>query len=652
MGREKFCFRVNDQPHSDMHRPALAVAVGLLIAGCTPAPSLSPAPQGVSSLYMPRAVREAYRKGTRSPDGRPGPNYWQNRGRYNIAVTALPPDKTIRGLEQITYFNNSPDTLRNPVIKLLLNIHRPGAARSFGAAADYLTPGVQVDSVTVNGVATPWTGNGSSANQRLHLQNPLLPRDSVRLTFKWHYEISKQSGREGMLDSTTYFLAYFYPRVAVYDDYNGWDQMEFTDVQEFYSDFNDYDVAITVPANYVVWGTGTLVNAEQVLSPTQLQRLNQSMTTDQVINVASKAEMAAKTVTAQSRNTWRFRATNIPDMTFNLSNHYVWDASSVIVDNATSRRASVQASYNDSAADFHHMVGFARHALDWLSHNWPGVPYPYEKTTIVQGQAGMEYPMMVNDESYPDTIFSRFVVEHEIAHTFFPFYMGINESRYAFMDEGWATTFEYLIGTADLGDDRARSFFKQFRTNGWAENPSPLEDLPIITPADALSPNAYGDNAYGKAALGYLALKDLLGDAAFGAALHGFMDRWHGKHPIPWDFFNTVNNVSGRSFDWFWDSWFFRNGFIDVGVAGVDQRGEGYTVTIDNVGGMPVPIDVALGFADGTSNVVHETPAIWAANQKRAVVVISSAKPVASIELRTGIWVDADSTNNRWARGK
>ena len=637
-----------------MLRPGFLVVIGLFIAGCAPTPTLSPAPQGVTSLYMPRGVRDAFRKGTRSPDGRPGPNYWQNRGRYNIAMTVLPPDRNVRGLEQITYFNNSPDTLRNPVIKLLLNIHKPGAARGFGAPnADYLTPGVQIDSVAVNGQATPWIGTGSSSNQRLRLPNPLLPRDSVHLTFKWHYEISKQSGREGMLDSTTYFLAYFYPRVAVFDDYNGWDTMEFTDVQEFYSDFNDYDVAITVPANYVVWGTGTLVNAAEVLSPTQLQRLNQSMTSDQIIHVASKAEMAAHTVTAQSpRNTWRFRATNIPDMTYNLSNHYVWDASSVVVDDATHRRAGVQASYNDSAADFHHMVGFARHALDWLSRNWPGVPYPYEKTTVVQGQAGMEYPMMVNDESYGDTVFSRFVVEHEIAHTYFPFYMGINESRYAMMDEGWATTFENLIGTADLGKERADGFFEQFRTNGWAQNSSPLEDLPIITPADALSPFAYGDNAYGKAALGYLALKDFLGDAVFGNALHEFMNRWHGKHPIPWDFFNTVNNVTGRNLDWFWNGWFFSNGYIDLGVGGVAQRGKGYTVTINNIGGMPAPVDLQLGFADGTSQPVHETAAIWATNPRRATVMVSSDKAVQSITLRTGIWVDADSTNNRWTKAK
>ena len=633
-------------------RVALLLTAGAFAAGCVPAPTTSPLPQAAAtSLYMPRAVRQAYLKGTRSPDGRPGTNYWQNRGRYNIAITALPPDRTVLGSEEITYFNNSPDTIRTPVIRLFLNIHKPSAPRNGRASAAYLTSGVHIDSLAVNGQLTPWPGSENTFTfQQLRLATPLLPHDSVHLSFKWHYEISVQSGREGMLDSTTYFLAYFYPRVAVYDDYNGWDTMTFTDVQEFYSDFNDYSVAITVPANYVVWGTGTLLNPSEVLQPAALERFNRSFTSDQTINVATRADMAAKAITRQSMNTWRFRAANVPDMTFNLSDHYVWDGASVVVDDATHRRASAQAAYNDTATDFHHMVQYARYALDWLSHNWPGVPYPYEKTTVVEGFAGMEYPMMVNDESYADTVFSRFVVEHEIAHTYFPFYMGINESRYAMMDEGWATTLEYLIGISRLGKERESAFFDRFRVIGWATNPTPLGDLPIITPADGLSPGAYGDNAYGKSALAYLALKDLLGDATFGTALHAFMERWHGKHPIPWDFFNTVNDVTGRNLNWFWNSWFFSNGYIDLAISTVTHTGGGYAVSIDNIGGMPTPVDLQARYADGSTDVIHETPAIWEANQRRATVSIPTRKSLEALVLNGGIWLDADSANNRWSQ--
>jgi hypothetical protein len=633
-------------------RRTLVLIAGLSSAGCVPAPSTSPVPQpGSTALYMPRDVQQAFRKGTRSPDGRPGRNYWQNRARYNIAITALPPNRTISGSEEITYFNNSPDTIRNPVIKLFLNIHKPGAPRGGGASADYLTSGMHIDTLKVNGQAVPWPGNANTFTwQRFSLPTPLLPRDSVRLSFKWRFDISKESGREGMIDSTTWYLAYFYPRVAVFDDYNGWDTMDFTDVQEFYNDFNDYDVSITVPANYVVWGTGTLLNAAEVLQPAHLRRYTESLTADQKINIASRAEMAAKAVTTRGpRNTWRFRAANITDMAFNLSDHYVWDAASVVVDQSTRRRASVQAAYNDTAADFRHMVRYGQHALDWMSRNWPGIPYPYEKTTIVQGFAGMEYPMMVNDESYADTVFSRFVAEHEIAHTWFPFYMGINESRYAFMDEGWATALENLIGTADLGQAAATGFFQQFRVNGWINNPSSLQDIPIITPADGLKSGAYGNNAYGKPALGYLALKDLLGDAEFRKGLLAFIDRWHGKHPIPWDMFNTFNDVTGQNLNWFWNKWYFTNSYIDLAVSSVTRTGSGYTVIIENIGGMPAPVDLQASFADGSSEVFHQSPGIWAGDPRRTSVAITTRKTLQSLVLHGGIWMDADTTNNRWA---
>lgn len=606
-------------------------------------------PPAADTLYMPRTVKKALANGTRSLDGKPGPNYWQNHARYTMTMKVMPPDRTVRGSERITYMNNSPDTLDALVIKLFLNIHKPGAPRNGGASADYLTTGVQIDSFAVNGEPVPWEESGRYFTwQPVKLPAPLMPHDSIQLTFDWHYEISLESGREGMIDSTTYYLAYFYPRVAVYDDYNGWDTMNFTDQQEFYSDFNDYDVTIEAPANYMVWGTGTLANATKVLQPSALARYEASFKSDTTIHVATKEDWQSKRVTAQQpTNSWHFTAKYVPDVAFNVSDHYDWDAASVIVDSSTRRRASVQAAYNDTAADYHYMVQFGRHALGWLSHNWPGVPYPYEKSTVVQGFADMEYPMMVNDASTPDTVFSRLVVEHEMAHTWFPFYMGINETRYGFMDEGWATTFEYLIGQHDLGKERATDFYKQFRVAGWIRNPSPLVDLPIITPEDALVGAAYGPNAYGKASLGYLALKDLLGDAVFRKSLQGFMERWNGKHPLPWDFFNTVNDISGKNLNWFWRSWYFDNSYIDLAVADVKKTGAGYTVVLDNIGGMLPPVGIMVKYGDGSSQSLHQTPAIWAANQKRATVKIATRKRIESVSLDNGsVFMDADTTDN------
>lgn len=604
-------------------------------------------------LYKPRDVQKAFDKGTRSPDGKPGAKYWQNKARYTINVTAMPPDRTIKGSEQISYINNSPDTLRVVFIKLFLNIHKPGAPRNGGALPDYLTSGVQIDKFAVNGETRPWRQSPYTyTSVGVRLPKALAPHDSLQLSFDWHYEISLQSNREGMIDSTTYFLAYFYPRIAVYDDYNGWDSMPFMEDHEFYSDFNDYTVNVTVPDNYIVWGTGTLQKPETVLQPEYLKRFKESLTSDKTIRIATKEDLASKKVTANSSNTWQFTASHIPDMAFGLSDHFVWDAGSVVVDSAAGRRASVQAAYNDTAQDYHQMVEFGKRALHLLSFKWPGVPYPYEKTTIFQGYAGMEYPMMANDETYEDPLFSRFVAEHELAHTYMPFYMGINETRYGFMDEGWATTFELLLGYEDLGKEKAEGLFKQFRVAGWIEDPSADQDIPIITPADVLTGAGFGNNIYGKAALGYIAAKDLLGDALFKKCLHEYMRRWNGKHPLPWDFFNSFNAAAGKNLDWFWNNWFFTSGYIDLAIQAVKKTSTGYTVSLKNIGGFVAPADLVITYKDGSTETKHFTPAVWEKDQKQSSVSIITKKQIKSVKLDGGIFMDANEEDNVYPADK
>ncbi|SDP57427.1 hypothetical protein SAMN05428975_1875 [Mucilaginibacter sp. OK268] len=599
-------------------------------------------------LYMPRDIQHAFKNGTRSADGKPGKNYWQNYGRYNITITALPPSRDIKGTEQITYINNSPDTLKSLNMKLILNIHKPGVARMGNAQPDYLTPGIQIDTFLINGKAKKINNAIASTNQMVGLLKPLMPHDSVKLDIAWHFQISKESGREGMIDSTTYYLAYFYPRVSVYDDYNGWDRLPFLDAQEFYNDFNDYTLQVKAPKNYIVWATGTLQNPNQVLQPEYAKRLQASMISDSTIHVATAADLASKSITAQNDvNTWIWKANDISDMAVGISDHYVWDAASTIVDDATRRRASMQAAFLDNAEDFHHAVQNGRNSLSWLSHNWPGIPYPFPKMTSFQGFADMEYPMMVNDSHNADIRFSQFVQDHEIAHTYFPFYMGINESRYAFMDEGWATTFERLIGASEVGQEKADALYKNFRVERWINDASTAEDLPVITPSSELR-GGYGNNSYGKPSLSYFALKDMLGDALFKKALHGYMDRWHGKHPIPWDYFNSMTSVSGRNLNWFFNNWFFTNYYIDLALQNLSKVNGGYTASIKNIGGFAVPFDIKLTYADGTTESVHQTPGVWEKNQKQISVSIKTTKAIQSAELDGGIFMDADLSNNKF----
>ncbi|HYC28506.1 MAG TPA: M1 family peptidase, partial [Chitinophagaceae bacterium] len=330
------------------------------------------------SLYTPRNILDAYAKGTRSTDGKPGKNYWQNTGRYDIKITTAPPAKEVRGTETITYFNNSSDTLRSLVIRLILNIHKPGAARDYPVGAEYLTDGIIIDSFIANGQAYRWDNDMSATWQNVRLMRALPPHDSINLYVKWHYNVSDLSNREGMLEPTSFFLAYFYPRVSVYDDYYGWDVIDFTDQKEFYSDFNDYTLSVTVPKNFIVWATGDLQNPDEVLQPAYATKYKQSLTSSDVIRIVTPQDIQSKNITRQNEmNTWHFVARNVPDVTVGLSDHYNWDATSTVVDEAAGRRTSVQAAYLDSSRDYHYMVSWVQKDLAWLSTKWPGWPYPY-----------------------------------------------------------------------------------------------------------------------------------------------------------------------------------------------------------------------------------------------------------------------------------
>jgi hypothetical protein len=601
------------------------------------------------SLYIPRDVQKAYKNDTREADGKPGKNYWQNSGRYIISITLTPPDRTVKGTEEITYFNNSPDTLKRLNMKLIMNIHRGGATRFRATTPDYLTAGMQVDSIFINGEKKPWdNAKASTTNQYVDLSTPLLPHDSLKLNITWHYELATGEGREGVIDPTTFYVGYFYPRVSVYDDYNGWDRLEFNDRQEFYNDFNNYTLSVTVPKNFVVWATGTLQNPEQVLQPEYVKRLQESMVSDSIIHIVKPDDLAKRNITTPNdQNTWIWKANDITDVCFGVSDHYIWDGGSLIVDDATHRRASMQAAYDDKSLDFHSSIKWSKHTMDVLSHTIPGVPYPYPKMTAFQGLGSMEFPMMVNDNHEADMSDAQTLQDHEMAHSYFPFYMGINETRYGYMDEGWATTFEFYQYETEVGKQKASEDFTKIRIKPYITDPAQAEDLPIITPTSELK-DGYAHNAYGKAALSYLALQDLLGDATFKKALQFYMANWHSKHPIPWDYFNCMSTGSGKNLEWFFNNWFFTNYYIDLDLHSVNKDASGYLLSIQNIGGFAVPFDIKLIYGDGSIQTIHQTPIVLQHDQKEMAVHIKTAKVIKSVVIDSGIFMDADMSNNSW----
>lgn len=596
-------------------------------------------------LYTPRNIKIAMEKGTRTENGSPGKNYWQNSGNYDMKLAYNPESKIISGVETIEYFNNSPDSLSTAVIRFVNNLHKPTCERAGGSSKDFLTSGLQVKSFKVNGKNYEVNSDNWGTVANVKLTSPMLPKSKTIFEIEWEYPLSKESGREGQINETSIFAAYSYPRISVYDDYNGWDRLPHTGRNEFYNDFNNYKVAITVPKNYMVYATGIWQNPEEVLQKDPLDKFKKSFSSSEIVHVAQAGEISDGKITQQNNtNTFKFKAENITDFCWAASSSYLWDASSVQL---KSKKVSVQAAYQAGAKDFEHYTEWEQYNIAWFSNNWPGVEYPFPTMTAFQGFADMEYPMMVNDSTIPDDLNdSRLTVDHEIAHTYFPFYMGINEKRYAFMDEGWATTFEYLIGISEHGKEYADNFYKNFRVKRWIFDPSTEEDQPVITLSTQVSGSGYGNNSYVKASLSYLALKDYLGDATFKKALHYYMDLWHGKHPIPWDYFYAMETGSGRNLTWFFNNWFYSNNYIDLKIASVKTAGQNINLDIENIGGFAIPFDVIVKYADGTSSTQHYSPAVWQKDAKNFKITYKNTKKVKSISIDNGIYMDYQPKDN------
>ncbi len=636
----------------------LLLAVSALLAACTPiAQTHTPAP----ALALPRAVASAYAAGTRSADGNPGPNYWQNSSVHDIQLTVMPPDRIIRGTQTITYTNNSPRDLEFVPIRLYQNAHRPTAPREEEHPPEFLTEGVTINSFKVNGQEIPFTAEPNSPEtlKIIKLPQPIPAGGEATFEIDWHYEIANFPAKEGVVDPTTFAIAYFFPRIApIRDDeygapiYPGFDLQDFTyrPGREFNNDFADFDVAVTVPKDYLVWATGELQNPDEVLQPDAAKRYADSLNSDETITVATAEDLAAGQVTAQTDTvTWRWKAQDIPDFALGLSDHYTWDAGSVVGDPATGARVGVSAAYPESAAEtYTTMVQDQRDIITFASTEWPGVAWPWPRSTVFLGNGDEEWPMMANDTAgspQPGTN-PRFVASHELMHQYFPFAMGINEQRYPILDEGWTTAFEYFFNSKDLGAAMEDQLFSGFRGT-FMTMPFAGTEIPAIAPADALRGIPAGDNAYGKASHAYIALRNLLGDEAFKAGLHAFIERWEGKHPLPWDMFNTFNDVTGQDLNWFWHNWFYTDGYIDLSITGVTQTADGWSVDVHNTGGFAVPFTIVATYADGSTQTVERGVAAWK-NATTDTVTLPGDQEPTKVEIQMGPFRDATPADSAW----
>ncbi|WP_316820029.1 M1 family metallopeptidase [Pedobacter gandavensis] len=595
------------------------------------------------SLPVPAEIQAAFAKGTRAKSGKPGAKYWQNTANYDLKVDFNPASRALKGVVEVVYFNNSPDTLKLLWFKLYPNLYKKGVERSTKFNDRDLNDGVKISALQADGrqlAQDAMTIDGT--NMQLKIA-PLAPGKQIKLKIDYQYDLNKGSHmRTGQVDEGSHFVAYFFPRIAVYDDIDGWNKFPYTGDVEFYNDFCNFKGEITVPKNFVVWATGDLMNSKQVLRKEIAGRLAKAEKVDEVVDVINDQDLANQAVTAaQAFNTWKFDAKNVTDFVFATSDHYLWKSTSLVVDPKTGRRTRVDAAFNPIHKDYYEVIDFARQTVHAMSYTFPKWPFPYAHETIFDGLDQMEYPMMVNDNPVEKRQDAITLTVHEIFHTMFPFYMGINETKYAWMDEGWATIGEWLIGP--MIDT---TMVDEYGIAPTGMTSGTKDDTPIVTLSTALKGAGAFTNSYPKPGLGYLFVKDYLGDELFIKALHHYIRSWNGKHPMPYDFFNSMNEGSGKNLDWFWKRWFFEEGVTDMAITAATKVPGGYDISIKNKSNKPLPVDLKFTFDDGSTEDLHNNIGIWEKGEDQVIIKLNTNKGLVKVELGSAHVPDKDKSDN------
>ncbi len=461
-------------------------AIVLLVAGIiAPAAVVSaqtrPAPTGSGALdsggrplpgpvYEKPAFSRAVARGTRSRTGRPGSANWVQHARYQIEASLDPSAARLSGRESVVYLNNSPDTLHRLAVYLRQNAFAAGGARRGPLP---VTGGVALSRVSAGGRSLSALAEADSTSPGTHLEGtvlwirlptPLAPSDSARLEFDWSFTPppAPSDGRQGR-ESDVYFLGYWYPQMAVYDDVSGWVTDQYLGGAEFYMDPADYDVRLRVPKGWVVGATGTLEDSSSVLSKRTLDRLAEARRGRDVVHVIAPEEVGkGGALETGGRRDWHYTAADVRDFAWGTGNHYAWDAAVAMVpDSARGATDTVMISsfFRISPAASAWQAGGARYTRDaiermsaWL---WP---YPWPQMTSMEGvlaSGGMEYPMITLMQSWSDTLSLAGDLMHETGHMWFPMQVGSNETRHPWMDEG-LTQFDAAQGMRALyGEPRA-----------------------------------------------------------------------------------------------------------------------------------------------------------------------------------------------------
>ena len=654
-------------------RPLPAAALAL-VAACATTPRPAPdaaAAAAPSAAERPRpypvfespAFRRAVERGTRTRTGRPGARYWTQRAEYALRAELDPATKRLTGQGTVRYHNRSPDTLAWLAVQLHQNLFAPGAAR---AEATPVTGGMELRRVTAQG-ATLAAGAASDSTPGyvvegtvawLRLPRKLAPGGTADLAFDWAFTVPPDGAPRMGTDGEIFYLAYWYPQMAVYDDVGGWQTDQYLGNAEFYMGYGDYDVSLTVPAGWLVAATGELRNADQVLAAGTRARLAEARRSGSVVHVVGAAERGAGRATAGGgKLTWRFTARDVRDFAFGTSDRYLWDATHALARDSAGKSAvdtvMIHSFYRPerTAWAWDQSARYGRHSIEFLSrYLWP---YPYPQMTAVDGVvscSGMEYPMMTCIGGPRDTLRLYSVTVHEIAHMWFPMQVGSDERRYAWQDEGLtrfnqAQAMREFFGGYDLEGIARDQYLDLARAGGEVELMRHGDQYPHGTAA-------YGIASYAKMATNMAALRALVGDERFLRAYREYGRRWINKHPQPYDLWNTFEDVTGEDLDWFWRTWWYETWTLDQAVGAVSAGGDSVSIVVEDRGLAPMPARLTITREGGAVERVEVPVERWLAGARRHTVRVGTSPAIARVEIDAERhFPDADRANNVWVRG-
>ncbi|HMI01128.1 MAG TPA: M1 family metallopeptidase [Pedobacter sp.] len=560
----------------------------------------------------------------RSSGGGPGIDYWQNRADYKISALLDTASHHLTSTVVITYTNNSPDELSFLWLQVDQNIYRADSRSAavnqggrFGNRA--YTKGCEIKSVTVLQDGKSYQGDYLISDTRLQLKlKQAIKRKGGKLQIKIDYSFeipeygTDRMGLTHTKNGLIYQVAQWYPRMEVYDDIIGWNTLPYLGAGEFYLEYGDIDYTITAPADLLIVGSGELINPTEVLSPKQLARLEQAKKSDKTVFIRTAAEVLNDN-SSKSMLRWHFKCDQTRDVAWAASKAFIWDA--VGINLPGGKKALAQSVYPvESAGDttWTRSTEYVKASIELYSRKWMAYTYPVA-TNVAGSVFGMEYPGIVFCGSISQRSELWNVTNHEFGHNWFPMIVGSNERKYGWMDEGF-NTFINNVGTKDF--NKGEYYYSYDAQSSAVDYFGPASES-VYTIPDVLKSQNLGNAAYYRPAMGLSLLrKYVLGEQRFDFAFQEYVRRWAFKHPTPYDFFRTMENVGGEDLAWFWRGWILNNWKLDQAVKAVgypdkDSLSKGSFITIENLEEMAMPVVISIRQVNGKTDTVSLPAEIW-----------------------------------------